>query len=73
MIQKTNSISINSQHNDKKEQFNSQLNFNFLYNNLKVLQSSNKRVKIFENFRKKVVVKGILFLQEIHSLIESEK
>ena len=44
-----------------KEQFNRQLNFNFLTNNVKGLQSSKKRVKIFEYFRNKVAPKGILF------------
>ena len=49
-----------------KKQFNRQLNFNFLTNNEKGLQSSKKRVKIFACFRNKVAPKGILFLQETH-------
>ena len=48
MIEKTNS--------------NSQLNFNFLTNKVKDLQSSKKCVKIFAYFRNKVAPKGILFL-----------
>ena len=56
-----------------KEQFNSQLNFNFLTNNVKGLQSPKKHVQIFEYVRTKVAPKGILFLQEMHSLAETEK
>ena len=56
-----------------KEQFNSQLNLNFFTNNVKGLQSSKKRVKIFEYFRNKVAPKDILFLQETHSSVETEK
>ena len=56
-----------------KKQFNSPLNFNFLTNNVKGLQSSKKCVTIFEYFRSKVAPKGILFLQEMHSSVETEK
>ena len=59
MIEKTNS--------------NSQLNFNFLTNKVKDLQSSKKCVKIFAYFRNKVAPKGILFLQEAHSSVETDK
>ena len=37
------------------------------------MQSSKKRVKIFEYFRDKVAPKGILFLHETHSSVETEK
>ena len=53
-----------------KQQFDSQLNFNFLTNNVKGLQ---KYVKIFEYIRNKVAPKGILTLQETHSSVETEK
>ena len=72
MILKTYSISIIII-DMIKEQFNSKLNFNFLTNNVKGLQSSKKRVKIFEYFRNKVASRGILFLRETHSSIETEK
>ena len=49
---------------NKKEQLNSQLNFNFLTNNVKGLQSFRERVEIFEYFRNRIAPKGILFLQE---------
>ena len=52
---------------------NSQLNVNLFTNNVKGLQSSKKRVKIFEYFRNKVAPKGILFSQETHSSVETEK
>ena len=35
---------------NKKENVNNQLNFNFLTNNIKGLQSSKKRVKMSEYF-----------------------
>ena len=56
-----------------KEQFNSQLNFNVLTNNAKGLQSSKKRIKIFEYFRNKVATRGILFFQVTHSSVETAK
>ena len=37
------------------------------------MQSSKKRIKIFEYFRNKVAPKGILFLQETYSSVETEK
>ena len=39
---------------NKKENVNNQLNFNFLTNNVKGLQSSKKRVKIFKYFKDKM-------------------
>ena len=44
-----------------------------LTNNVKGLQFSKKRVKIFEYFRNKVTPKGILFLQETQSSVETGK
>ena len=58
---------------NKKENVINQLNFNFLTNNVKGLQSSKKRVKIFEYFKNNIGHRGILFLQETHSLIDTEK
>ena len=39
-------------------------NSNFLSNNVNELNSSKKRIKMFEYFREKVANNGILFLQE---------
>ena len=47
---------------NKKENVINQLNFNFLTNNVKGLQSSKKRVKIFEYFKNNIGHRGILFL-----------
>ena len=58
---------------NEKTNSNSQLNFNFLTNKVKDLQSSKKCVKIFGYFRNKVAPKGILFLQETHSSVETDK
>ena len=58
---------------NKKENVNNQLNVNFLTNNVKGLQSSKKRVKMFEYFKNKIVHRDILFLQEKHSSIDTEK
>ena len=52
---------------------NSQLNVNLFTNNVKGLQCSKKRVKIFEYFRNKVAPKDILFLRETHFSDETEK
>ena len=49
------------------------LNFNFLSNNVNGLQSSKKRRKLFEYFKSKIGPKGIIFLQEVHSTVNSEK
>ena len=51
---------------NKKENVNNQLNFNFLTNNVKGLQSSKKCVKIFKYFKDKICHRGILILQETH-------
>ena len=51
----------------------SNINFNFLSNNVKGMQSSKKRLKQFEYFKSKLKPSGLLFLQEAHSTIDSEK
>ena len=42
-------------------------NLNFLSNNVNWLNSSKKRIKVFEYFREKIANNGILFLEETHS------
>ena len=51
----------------------SHINFNFLFSNVKGLQSSKKRLKQFEYFKSKLKPNGLLFLQETHSTIACEK
>ena len=51
----------------------SHINFNFLSNNVKEMQSSKKRLKQFEYFKRKLKPNGLLFLQETHSTIAWEK
>ena len=58
---------------NKKENVNNQLSFNFLTNNVKGLKSSIKLVKMFEYFKNKIGHRGILFLQETHFSIDTEK
>ena len=55
------------------ENLKNQLNFNFLTNNVKGLQSTKKRLKLFNFLKNKIGPKGILFLQETHSSVEIEK
>ena len=55
------------------ENLKNQLSFNFLSNNLKGLQSTKNRLKLFNFLKNKIGPKGILFLQEIHSSVETEK
>ena len=43
------------------------INFNFLCNNVKSLQTSQKRLKLFNYLKNKIFPNGILFLQETHS------
>ena len=50
-----------------------QLNLNFLTNNVKGLQSTKKRLKLFNFLKNKINPKSILFLQETHSSVETEK
>ena len=46
--------------------------FNFLTNNVKGMQSTKKRLKQFEYFKNKLDPKGVMFLQETHSISETE-
>ena len=46
--------------------------FYFISNNVKGLQNSLKRIKIFEYFKKKLGSDGFLFLQETHSSLADE-
>ena len=54
------------------ENLKNQLNFNFLSNNVKGLQSTKKRLKLFNFVKNKTGPKGD-FLQETHSSVETEK
>ena len=55
------------------ENLKNQLNFNFLSNNVKGLQSSKKQLKLFNFLKNEISPKGILFLQETYSSVETEK
>ena len=55
------------------ENLKNQLNFNFLANNVKGLQSTTNRLTLFRIYKNKKSHKGILFLQEIQSSIETER
>ena len=48
------------------------INFNFLCNNLKGLQTSKKRLKLFNYFKNNIFPNHILFLQEMHHTKENE-
>ena len=48
-------------------------NLKFVTNNVKGLQSTHKRLKMFEYFRNVLSLNGIIFLQETHSSINDEK
>ena len=58
---------------NKTEQLSNTSDFNFLSNNVKGLQSSKKRLKLFQYFKNKISPKIILFLQEAHSSKATEK
>ena len=51
----------------------SRINFNFLFNNVREMQSSKKRLKQFEYFKSNLKPIGLLFLQEVHSTIDCGK
>ena len=55
---------------NKKEQLLNTSDFN---NNIKGLQSSKKRLKLFQFFKNNISPKVILFLQETHSSKVTEK
>ena len=61
------------QKSNKKEQLSNTSDFNFLSNNFKGLQSSKQQLKLFQYFKNKISLKGILFLQETHSSKVKEK
>ena len=46
---------------------------NFISNNVKGIQTSQKRRKLFEYLKSYVASNGFVFLQETHSLISDEK
>ena len=50
------------------------IDFNFVCNNIRGLhlQSTIKRIKIFEYLKEKIVPNGLLFLRETHSTINDE-
>ena len=58
---------------NKKEQLLNTSDFNFLSHNIRGLQSSKKRLKLFQFFKNKISPRGILFLQETHSSKVTEK
>ena len=45
----------------------------FISNNVKVIQSFEKRTNIFEYLKKVITSGGFIFLQETHSTIHDEK
>ena len=45
---------------------------NFISNNVKGFQSTNKRLKLIKYFKDKIVPNGFLFLQETHSTVNDE-
>ena len=45
----------------------------FISNNVKGLQNSLKRIKIFEYLKKNLASNGFLFLRETHSSLDDEK
>ena len=55
------------------ENLKNQLNFNFLTNNVKGLQSTKKRLKWFGFLKNKIGPTGILFLHETYSSVETER
>ena len=44
----------------------------FISNNVKGIQNSGKRIKLFEYLKSCVTVNGFIFLQETHSCINDE-
>ena len=45
---------------------------NFISNNVKSFQSTNKRLKLIKNFKDKIVSDRFLLLQETHSTVNDE-
>ena len=48
-------------------------NLKFISNNVKGIQKSEKRIKIFEYLKNSISPNGFIFLQEIHSSVNDEK
>ena len=48
-------------------------NLNFISNNAKGIQKSEKRIKIFEYLKNSISPNGFIFLQETHSSVADEK
>ena len=55
------------------ENLKNQLNFNFLTNNVKGLQSTKKQLKLFNFLKNKMGPMGILFLQNTRPSLETKK
>ena len=45
---------------------------NFIPNNVKCFQSTNKRLKLIMYFKDKIVCNGFLFIQETHSTVNDK-
>ena len=48
-------------------------NLKFISNNVKGIQKSEKRIKIFEYLKNSISPNGFIFLQETHSSVDDEK
>ena len=48
-------------------------NLKFISNNVKGIQKSEKRIKIFEYLKNSISRNGFIFLQETHSFVNDEK
>ena len=48
-------------------------NLSFISNNIKRIQQSSKRKKVFEHLKNNSLPNGFVFLQETHSSVEDEK
>ena len=48
-------------------------NLKFISNNVKGIQKSEKRIKIFEYLKNSITPNGFIFLQETHSSVDDEK
>ena len=48
-------------------------NYNFISNNVKGINASEKRLKLFEYLKNNINNNGFLFLQETHSSLKEER
>ena len=48
-------------------------NLSFISNNVKGIQQSSKRIKVFEHLKNNSLPNGFVFLEETHSSVEDEK